>query len=359
MSKILVIEDNIDIRENITEILELDDYVVIQAENGRQGVELALSEKPDLIICDIMMPELDGYGVLHILSKKSSTMNIPFIFLSAKADKTDIRKGMTLGADDYITKPFDDTELLDVIEVRLKKVDAFKNEYKSDADGLKNFISDATALDKMLEIDGSQNQVHYKKKEDIFHNGEIPHQLYFVVSGKVKTQKMSIDGKELITEIYSKGDFFGFEAILSEGRYTDHAKAFEDSTLITIPKNDFFQLIYSNKQIAKKFIEMLSKKIVQKEEDLLVLAYSSVRQRTAESLIAIHKKFNPNNEEDYPIKISREELSNIIGTATETVIRVVSEFKEDGLVELKAGKIIIKSIPKMEQVSKWNYSKKD
>lgn len=358
MNKILVIEDHRDIRENISEILELDDYEVVQAENGKQGVELALSENPDLILCDIMMPELDGYGVLHILSKKASTMNIPFVFLSAKADKIDVRKGMTLGADDYITKPFDDTELLDVIDIRIKKANSFKNEYKSDAEGLKNFISDANSLDDLLEINRSQNLVHYKKKEDIFHSGEIPHQLYFVVSGKVKTQKMSIDGKELITEIYSEGDFFGYEAILSESKHTNHAKAFEDSTLITISKKDFFQLIYSNKQIAKKFIEMLSKKVVQKEENLLILAYSSVRQRTAETLISIHKKFNQTNDENSPIKISREELSNIIGTATETVIRVISEFKEEGLIDLKFGKIVINSIPKLEQISKWNFSKR-
>lgn len=161
-----------------------------------------------------------------------------------------------------------------------------------------------------------------------------------------------------LTEIYSEGDFFGYEAILSEGKHTDHAKAFEDSTLITIPKKGFYQLIYNNKQIAKKFIEMLSKKVVQKEENLLKLAYSSVRQRTAETLISIHKKFNLTNDENSPIKISREELSNIIGTATETVIRVVSEFKEEGLIELKLGKIVINSISKLEQISKWNYAKR-
>src|SRR6187200_2411089 len=121
MKKILLIEDNLEVRENTEEILSLANYEVLTAPNGKVGVELAQKENPDLIICDIMMPELDGYGVLHILNKKAETAGIPFIFLTAKTEKTDIRKGMNLGADDYLTKPFDDTDLLNAIEARLHK----------------------------------------------------------------------------------------------------------------------------------------------------------------------------------------------------------------------------------------------
>src|SRR4051812_6136627 len=109
---ILLIEDNKEMRENTCEILELSNYKVTTAENGKIGVEKAQAEKPDLIICDVMMPVLDGYGVLHMLSKNRETANIPFIFLSAKAERSDFRKGMEMGADDYVTKPFDDIELL-------------------------------------------------------------------------------------------------------------------------------------------------------------------------------------------------------------------------------------------------------
>src|SRR5580765_6704025 len=127
--KILVIEDNPEVRENIGEILELSNYQVICAENGKQGVEIALQQIPDLIICDIMMPELDGYGVLHLLSKHIETYGIPFIFLTAKSEKSDLRKGMELGADDYITKPFDGIELLKAIEIRLQKAEAIKKHF--------------------------------------------------------------------------------------------------------------------------------------------------------------------------------------------------------------------------------------
>ncbi|MFM9908066.1 MAG: PleD family two-component system response regulator, partial [Chitinophagaceae bacterium] len=118
---ILIIDDHAGIRENTAELLSLGGYRTLTAENGKKGVEVALSEKPDLIVCDIMMPELDGYGVLHLLRKNPETENIPLIFLSAKAERTDLRKGMEMGADDYVTKPFEEIELMSAIESRLKK----------------------------------------------------------------------------------------------------------------------------------------------------------------------------------------------------------------------------------------------
>ena len=129
MKKILVIEDNKDVRENIAEILELSGYKVEQAINGKEGATKAKYLLPDLIVCDIMMPELDGYGVLNLLSSESITSSIPFIFLTAKAELNDMRKGMNMGADDYITKPFEDAELLKAIEVRLGKVSAIKSDF--------------------------------------------------------------------------------------------------------------------------------------------------------------------------------------------------------------------------------------
>ena len=101
--------------------MELDGYEILKAQNGKQGVEAAIANVPDLIICDIMMPVMDGYAVLHMLQKNEKLQNIPFVFLSAKNERTDIRKGMQLGADDYISKPFEPTDLLNVIAVRLKK----------------------------------------------------------------------------------------------------------------------------------------------------------------------------------------------------------------------------------------------
>jgi len=121
MKKILVIEDEPEMRRNISTLLRYCDYESIAAENGRQGVEAARREKPDLILCDVMMPELDGYGVLQALQKDTSLARIPFIFLTAKGEKDDLRSGMNLGADDYLTKPVANIDLLEAIEARLRR----------------------------------------------------------------------------------------------------------------------------------------------------------------------------------------------------------------------------------------------
>jgi len=122
MKKILLIEDNNDIRENTLEILQLANYLVVAAENGKVGIELALIEKPDLILCDITMPRLSGYDVLHILSKRIKLLSVPFIFLSSKAEDSEIRKGLDSGADAYLTKPFDDSDLLHAVEHQLTEI---------------------------------------------------------------------------------------------------------------------------------------------------------------------------------------------------------------------------------------------
>src|SRR5688572_22468158 len=172
MKKILLIEDNPEVRENTSEILSLANYNVVSAENGKIGVEVAQREKPDLIICDIMMPELDGYGVLHILSKNEQTASIPFIFLTAKTEKTDIRKGMNLGADDYLTKPFDDTDLLNAIEARLRKNAMLQKQYDPSPEGLDNFIKDAQQVLNIKDLGKDKKVKIYKKKTEIFSEGD-------------------------------------------------------------------------------------------------------------------------------------------------------------------------------------------
>jgi DNA-binding response OmpR family regulator/two-component sensor histidine kinase len=127
MKKILVIEDEQFVRENIVEILEASGYAVVSAPNGAIGAKLAGEHLPDIILCDVMMPELDGHGVLSALRKNAATANIPFIFLTARADTRDLRDGMNLGADDYITKPFRVSELLKAVEMRLTKQDTVRN----------------------------------------------------------------------------------------------------------------------------------------------------------------------------------------------------------------------------------------
>jgi DNA-binding NarL/FixJ family response regulator len=121
MKKILVIEDEPEMRRNIATLLRYHEYTPIEAENGRKGVELARREKPDLILCDVMMPVLDGYGVLQALQQDAGLALIPFVFLTARGDKVDFRSGMNLGADDYLTKPVANADLVRAIEARLRR----------------------------------------------------------------------------------------------------------------------------------------------------------------------------------------------------------------------------------------------
>jgi len=133
MKRILVIEDEPEMRRNIAALLRYRNYEPIEAENGRKGVELARREKPDLILCDVMMPELDGYGVLQALQEDTTLALVPFIFLTAKGEKNDLRSGMNLGADDYLTKPVANKDLVSAIEARLRRSELQANrEFKPD-----------------------------------------------------------------------------------------------------------------------------------------------------------------------------------------------------------------------------------
>jgi CRP-like cAMP-binding protein/CheY-like chemotaxis protein len=353
MKKILLIEDNPEVRENTGEILSLANYEVLVAENGKIGVDIAQRQKPDLIICDIMMPELDGYGVLHILSKNEQTAAIPFIFLTAKTEKTDIRKGMNLGADDYLTKPFDDTDLLNAIEARFRKNAMQQKQYDVSPQGLENFIKDARSVLNIKELGKDRKVKILKKKTEIYAEGDMPLHVYFIKSGNVKTFKSHPDGKELIMNLYSANDFFGFEPILENANYTESAVAMQDTELISIPRHDFLLMIQSHPDVSKSFIHLLCKKVVERESQLLNLAYNSVRQRTAEALL----KSETLKDAQSAIVISRDDLAKMVGTASESVIRVLSDFKDEGLIEIEGGKIRIKQPAKLEKVVRWNVAR--
>jgi CRP/FNR family transcriptional regulator, polysaccharide utilization system transcription regulator len=348
MKTILLIEDNIEVRENTAEILELSNYKVLQAENGKLGVEIANSTPIDLIICDIMMPVLDGYGVIHLLSKNVKTASIPFIFLTAKSERGDFRKGMEMGADDYITKPFDDIELLKAVESRLKKAEALKSDYTRDEHGINSFLDEAKSIQELMNISDSAKVKHYKKKELIYTEGNNPNYLYLLQKGKIKTYRAHEYGKELIITLQKEGDFFGYTALLDETAYNESAEALEESTVVLIPKEDFYALLNNNHSVMKRFVKLLSNEIQEKEDQLLHMAYSSVKKRVAEALLKLQKQYQQNSKDVFSISISREDLANIVGTATESLIRTLSDFKHEGLIEIKGSNISIIDVKKFE-----------
>jgi CRP-like cAMP-binding protein/CheY-like chemotaxis protein len=346
--KILVIEDNDDIRESIAEILVLAGYDVFEAADGKAGVELANTNLPDLILCDIMMPELDGYGVLYLLNKNPQTTATPFIFLTAKAERMDMRKGMEMGADDYLVKPFDDVELLNAIESRLNKREKQELFYSKSIAQLSNLAAGNAGireLDKMIQ---ERKVRSIRKKQIIYYEGDTVSGIYLVLSGKVKTIKLSEDGRELLTGMYGPDEYFGIPALLLNEPYTETAEALEDSTVCQLPKEMLEELLNRYPDVARQFIHILSNNLLDKEEQLLQLAYHSVRKRMAEVLIRLCKL--EKQEGQISLRISRDNLAAMAGMATETVSRILSDFKDEGLIERKGSQIGILDHGRLQQM---------
>jgi len=344
--KVLIIEDNNDIRDNVVEILELANYQVFEANNGKTGVDLANKNLPDIILCDIMMPELDGYGVLYLLNKNAETATIPFIFLTAKAERLDLRKGMEMGADDYLTKPFDDMELLNAIETRLKKKELQEEFYSKSLDSLSTLVSKNNGLAELKKVIHERKTRQFKKNQVIYYEGDKGNGLYLVLKGNVKTIKLAEDGRELMTGIYSDDSYLGIHAMLSNEAYTDTATALEDSVLCLIPKDMLEPLLNLYPDVAREFIKLLANDIREKEEQLMQLAYHSVRKRMAESMVRLHKQ----HLNDQSFKITREDLAAMAGMATETVSRTLSDFKDEGLIDKKGSTITILNLQKLEKM---------
>ncbi len=351
MKKILLIEDDTVVRENTAELLELANYNVITAANGKQGVVEAKKHKPSIIICDIMMPELDGYGVLQILSKEKTTKHIPFIFLTAKTEHKDIRKGMDMGADDYLTKPFDEAELISAIESRLAKVAILKENL---------------SIKKDIEIDDSENQLKtldhlknyfsdnaeeysYRSGETIYHEGDNSNYVFLIYNGVVKAYKGDEQGKELITALYKDDDLFGFTSFMQNIAYQETASAIEETVVFRLLKQELKTILQSNHAVTLNLIDHLTDNVLEIKEQLLQMAYSSVRKKTASTILQFAKKIKMNPESG--IRISRSDLASVAGIATETFIRTLSGLKKDGIIDIEGRNIKIINIDKLKRVS--------
>lgn len=345
---ILLIEDNAEMADNISSILQLAGYNVTYAPNGKIGVDIAQQEAPDLVLCDIMMPELDGYGVLHILNKDPETASIPFIFLTAKADKADFRVGMGLGADDYIVKPFDGVDLLKVIELRLRKSELLRASY-GNGSAESSFFSEARELKEFRKLSENRPSRTFKKRDLIFMEGQTPNDVYYIEKGQVKTYKINSDGKELITGIHREGDFLGYVSLLEDKPYNENAEVMDDARVAIIPKSDFINLVYSSKDVARRFIRLLSSNLAEMENRLLDIAYQSVRQRVAGALLKINDQFSDKGQ-DGLIAIARRDISTIVGTATESLNRTLADFKDEGLIAIAGDGLRILNRTKLERL---------
>lgn len=340
MSKanILVIEDNEEVRENLSEILELCGYTVSSAPNGLEGVKTAIEQVPDMILCDVMMPALDGYGVLNLIQENERTATIPFVFITARSEKEDIRRGMNLGADDYITKPFYKDELIQVIQTRLKK--AAKSRTRSGpAEGEGVHLSDPGRGQKRLneafaEV-GSERE--YRPGDSIVREGDFPHYIYRVDEGHVHLTRSHEYGRDYIIAEIGPGEVFGIPSVL-EGTYYHYSArvAGGGAKCQMLPKENLLKLINTDRTVSEALMHTLANRVVENSERLVNQAYDSVRRRTALVLCDLWQKY-----QDEPIELSRDELAQMVGTTKESVIRALSDFKRDGLLRLEGRAIYL------------------
>lgn len=350
MKKILLIEDDVVLRENTAELLELSNYNVITAANGKLGVERAINELPDIIVCDIMMPELDGYGVLELLSKNEKTQYIPFIFLSAKTERKDVRKGMDLGADDYITKPFEEEELTSAIESRIARASILKDirDKRNSPDNTEDEDEIRTLNDLKNYFDDNGKPFTFKKGEIIYTEGQNSNYIFLVTKGVVKCYKFDEQGKELITALHKEDDLFGYTSFIQNIPYQESAGVIKDAELAGISKEQLADVLNSNHKITLELIQLLTDDLKGVKKQLLEMAYSSVSKKTASTILKFAEKLN--SKPNQPIKISRSDLSSVAGIATETLIRTMSSFKKQGLIEIEGRNVTIVNLEKLKEI---------
>lgn len=349
MKKVLLIEDDRVLRENTAELLTMSDYEVITASDGKKGVKAAKTDIPNIIICDIMMPELDGYGVLEELSHDKATKHIPFIFLSAKTERKDIRKGMELGADDYLTKPFEEAELTRAIESRLARVSILKEL------GMLNSEIDSREPSSIKTIHAFKNYIDdngevfsFAMGEEIYREGANVHMVYLVISGIVKTHKLDENGKEFITGIYKADDFFGFSSFSANEIYEEFATAMEDTKLVGIGKDDLKIVLEENHELAMELMHILAENLSEAKQQLLEMAYGSVRKKTASTIIKFSDKLQQDSFGN--LHILRSDLASVAGMATETLIRTLSSFKKEGLIAMEDHNIRVLDLDRLKRI---------
>ena len=349
MTKVLLIEDDTVLRENTAELLELARYEVVTASNGTKGLEEARKNLPDVIVCDIMMPEMDGYQVLDVLSKDQETRGIPFIFLSAKTERKDVRKGMELGADDYITKPFEEHELIGAIESRLARASILSEIRENGHDGLFPARHDLRNVEEFKNfIYDNGREFKYELGEAIYREGDNSNLIFLILRGIVKTHKLDEQGKELITSIYRPDDFFGFTSFTRNIPYREYATAIEDCHLVGITKDQMKHALENNYDLIMELMQLLAESLSDTREQLLEMAYGSVRRKTASTLLRFADKLR--EDEQGNIHILRSDLAGVAGMATETLIRTLSSFKKEGLIDIQDRNIKIKDVNKLRSI---------
>lgn len=349
MKRVLLIEDDNILSENTKELLELAGFKVEVASNGKTGVALAFDKKFDIILCDIMMPELDGYGVYKALSKNKKTRTTPFIFISAKSEHTDIRKGMILGADDYITKPFTEKELIHSINSRLARHKTLHKTADLKNPSLEESIPHLPDLESLRNYAANYGKyLKVYRRNEIYNEDKSSNYIYFVERGLVKTHTIDESGKELVLDIHKKGDFFGFCSLKHKKTYTETATSVETCELYSIKSSEFRDILKENHELTLELVEVLSDKVSILKKHLLQMAYATVLQKTTKTLLEFAEKLSDDPCE--LVTVSRTDLASVAGISTESFIRCLTQLKNEGLVEVNGRHITILNLQKLKEV---------
>ena len=349
MKTVLLIEDDLTLLANTKEFLELYNYKVWYAKNGEIGVNLAFQTNPDIIVCNIMLPVLDGYGVYDLLKKNETTRSIPFIFLSEKTRINDPGNGMNLEAVDYVTKPFNIKDLINTIESRLAKNDILNHNTKKKPFPVTSEplnISTLVQLQDYFKKTGQFNDVN--KNEVIYKERKNAYSIYFVEKGIVKTHRMDEFGKELITGIYKKGDFLGFYTFKKLSSYPETATALENGSLFSLSTKEFQEILGGSHKLTLELAQLLSENLAELRSHLLEMAYGSVLKKTTNTIL----KFIDGTQENLheAIKISRSDLASIAGISTESLIRSLSLLKKEKLIDIEGRNIKILNLQELYHI---------
>jgi len=344
---ILVINNTAEQRQNVVELLTLAGYNTLVAENGKKGLELLTKHDPDLILCAVAMPKLDGFGVLRAIHNIPHTINIPFIFLSSKADAKDLRKGMNLGADDFLIMPTDE-DLLEVISIQLKKSGRIMQQFGK---GNKKTGTLINGTDDFSDIFSSSSYKVVKKvksKQPIYMEGDSVNFIFYLVKGKVKTFRVNEGGKEIITGLFGEGDIFGYSSFF-ENFQKESCTAIEQSELIFISREEFLDVLETNNEAVLKFMKIVLFHLLESGDRMLKLAYNSSSKKIAEAL-TFYSRMYKDGENDFPF--DRRDISTLAGVAKESVSRKISYFNTKGLIKInpKTGSIRIPDHSKMDKL---------
>lgn len=323
MNNILIIENDLDLLGKYSDVLKNSGYEVTAAFNSEIGINLALSTLPSLILCNTVLSNIDGFGVLSILSKNPSTTKIPFVFLNALSTPDIVKKGIACGADDFVTKPFQGDQLVRSVEGRINKNN--------------NHPHNGTGLEKLFDLISQCKIRHIKKKQTLYYESDHSQWLYLLIEGCIKTLKLTDDGRQMITGLYKANSFIGLDTLLLDDPWLESAEATQDSSLYLISKSAIIDLLNEHVGLNQHFIKILSANLREKKDQLVELAYESVRKRLTQVLVRLNKNAVPIDQ----IDICRDELAGLAGIATETVSRILTDFRERGLIERNGSQIHI------------------